>query len=71
MNQSEIHYLQMAKTWNSEEPAQEWPANQNYPKNAVTTHPRGHKRPDNNIQRTAGLTCFIKVVFIDPPLERD
>ncbi len=39
----------MAKTWNSGEPSQEWPADQNYPKSAATTHPRGHKRPHNNI----------------------
>uniref|UniRef100_A0A8C1PDJ6 protein-tyrosine-phosphatase n=1 Tax=Cyprinus carpio TaxID=7962 RepID=A0A8C1PDJ6_CYPCA len=38
------------------EPSQEWPADQNYPKSTVTTHPRGHKRPHNNIQRPAGLT---------------
>ncbi|KAK3551569.1 hypothetical protein QTP70_019797 [Hemibagrus guttatus] len=43
----------MAKTWNSGEPSQEWPADQNYPKSAATTHPGGHKRPHNNIQRTA------------------
>ncbi len=42
-----IHKWQ--KTWNSGEPSQEWPANQNYPKSAATTHPRGHKRPHNNI----------------------
>ncbi|KAI3354711.1 hypothetical protein L3Q82_019199 [Scortum barcoo] len=29
-------------------PSQEWPADQNYPKSAATTHPRGHKRPHNN-----------------------
>ncbi len=27
----------------------EWPADQNYPKSAAMTHPRGHKRPHNNI----------------------
>ncbi|KAK3509610.1 hypothetical protein QTP70_006816 [Hemibagrus guttatus] len=27
------------KTWNSGEPSQEWPADQNYPKSAATTHP--------------------------------
>ncbi len=43
------NYPQMAKTWNSGEPSQEWPADQNYPKSAVTTHPRGHKRPHKNI----------------------
>ncbi len=48
-NHSESHYPQMAKTWNSGEPSQEWPADQNYPKSAATTHPRGHKRPHNNI----------------------
>ncbi len=37
------------ETWNSGEPSQEWPADQNYPKSAATTHPRGHKRPHNNI----------------------
>ncbi len=37
----------MVKTWNSGEPSQEWPADQNYPKSAATTHPRGHKRPHN------------------------
>lgn len=46
----------MAKTWNSGEPSQEWPADQNYPKRAAMTHPRGHKNPQNNTQRTAGLT---------------
>ncbi len=35
----------MAKTWNSGEPSQEWPADQNYPKSAATTHPRGWKDP--------------------------
>ncbi|KAI5107257.1 potassium voltage-gated channel subfamily H member 7 isoform X4, partial [Silurus meridionalis] len=39
---------------------QKWPSDQNYPKSTATTHPRGHKRPHNNIQRTAGLTCLIK-----------
>lgn len=39
----------IAKTWDSGEPSQEWPADQNYPKSAVKTHPRGHKRPHNNI----------------------
>uniref|UniRef100_A0A672QKP1 Phosphatidylinositol 3-kinase regulatory subunit gamma-like n=1 Tax=Sinocyclocheilus grahami TaxID=75366 RepID=A0A672QKP1_SINGR len=31
---------QKAKTWNSGEPSQEWPADQNYPKSTATTHPR-------------------------------
>ncbi len=35
--------------WNSSEPSQKWPADQNYPKSAATTHPRGHKRPHSNI----------------------
>uniref|UniRef100_A0A8C4XDI4 Ig-like domain-containing protein n=1 Tax=Erpetoichthys calabaricus TaxID=27687 RepID=A0A8C4XDI4_ERPCA len=48
-NHSESHYPQMAKTWNSGEPSQEWPADQNYPKSAETTHPRGHKRPQDNV----------------------
>ncbi|KAK3528808.1 hypothetical protein QTP70_011595 [Hemibagrus guttatus] len=48
----------MAKTWNSGEPSQEWLADQNYPKSAATTHPGGHKRPHNNIQRTAGLSVL-------------
>ncbi|KAI3369656.1 hypothetical protein L3Q82_025368, partial [Scortum barcoo] len=34
-NHSESHYPQMAKTWNSGEPSQEWPADQNYPKSAA------------------------------------
>ena len=34
----------MAKTLNSSEPSQEWPANQNSSKSASTTHPWGHKR---------------------------
>ncbi|MEQ2179187.1 hypothetical protein AMECASPLE_021265 [Ameca splendens] len=33
-------------------------ADQNYPKSAATTHPRGHQRSWNNIQRTAGLTSL-------------
>uniref|UniRef100_A0A672PZL2 Diacylglycerol kinase n=1 Tax=Sinocyclocheilus grahami TaxID=75366 RepID=A0A672PZL2_SINGR len=49
----------LVKTWNSGEPSQEWPADQNYPKSTAMTHPRGHKRPHNNIQRTAGLTCLM------------
>ncbi|KAK3524035.1 hypothetical protein QTP70_017546 [Hemibagrus guttatus] len=39
VNHSESHYLQMAKTWNSGEPSQEWPADQNYPTSVVTTYP--------------------------------
>ncbi|KAI3360773.1 hypothetical protein L3Q82_013007 [Scortum barcoo] len=38
-----IHYPQMAKTWNSGEPSQEWPADQNYPKSAAMTHPTTSK----------------------------
>lgn len=37
---------------------QEWLADQNSPKSAVMTYPIGHERPQNNIQRTAGLTCL-------------
>ncbi len=29
--------------------SQGWPAHQNYSKSATTTHPGGHKRPQNNI----------------------
>ncbi len=37
------------ETWNSGEPSQEWLAYQNYSKSAMTTHPGGHKRMQNNI----------------------
>ncbi len=52
------HYPQMEKTWNNGEPSQEWLAYQNYSKSATTTHPGGHKRAQNNIKRTAGLTSL-------------
>ncbi len=48
-NNNQSHYLQMEKTWNSDEPSNEWLAYQNYSKNATTTHPGGHKRTQNNI----------------------
>lgn len=35
----------MKETWESGEPSQERPANQNYPTSAVTPNPRGQKRP--------------------------
>uniref|UniRef100_A0A7N8WLZ0 Multiple C2 domains, transmembrane 1a n=1 Tax=Mastacembelus armatus TaxID=205130 RepID=A0A7N8WLZ0_9TELE len=43
--------LQMEKTWNSGEPSQEWPADQNYPKSTATTRPRGHKRPPQQSEK--------------------
>ncbi|KAI3369578.1 hypothetical protein L3Q82_024389 [Scortum barcoo] len=64
-NHSESHYPQMAKTWNSGEPSQEWPANQNYPKSAEMTHPRGHKRPHNNIQELQASLASVKVSVHD------
>lgn len=48
----DTNYPQKLKTWNSGEPSLEWQADQNYPKGAATTHPRGHKRPHNDIQKT-------------------
>ncbi len=39
MNHGQSHYPQVEKTWNSDEPSQEWPAYQNYPKSAMSTHP--------------------------------
>ncbi|KAI3355086.1 hypothetical protein L3Q82_017865, partial [Scortum barcoo] len=48
-NHSESHYPQMAKTWNSGEPSQEWLADQNYPKSAATTHAkRSQKTPQQH-----------------------
>ncbi|KAI4897998.1 hypothetical protein NFI96_001185 [Prochilodus magdalenae] len=57
--------------WNSGEHSQEWLANQNYPK----SHPRGHKRPHNNIQSvtvTAGedATLFCQLVDSKEKLTR-
>ena len=46
----------MEKTGDSGEPSQDWSANQNYSKTATMIHPGGHKRTQNDIQRTAGLT---------------
>ncbi|KAK3561784.1 hypothetical protein QTP86_014207, partial [Hemibagrus guttatus] len=39
-------------------------------KSATTTHPGGHKRPHNNIQRTAGLTCLSKVSVHDSTIRK-
>ncbi|KAI5104198.1 hypothetical protein C0J45_5824 [Silurus meridionalis] len=44
----------------SGDPSQELPAEQNNPKSTATTHPRGYKKPQNKIQRTAGLTSSVK-----------
>lgn len=52
---NEIHYPHVEKTWTSGEPSQEWAACQNYSKNALITHPGGHKRAQNNMYVTAGL----------------
>lgn len=49
LGESLYPHIEENKVWNNGEPSQEWPANQNYPKSAVTPHPRGHKRTHNNI----------------------
>ncbi|KAK3562775.1 hypothetical protein QTP86_007093 [Hemibagrus guttatus] len=49
---------------------QEWPADQNYPKSAATTHPGGHKRPHNNIQRTAASLASVKVSVHDSTIRK-
>ncbi len=41
--------LGLQRTCNSGELSQEWLAYQNYSKGAMTTHPGGHKRTQNNI----------------------
>lgn len=51
-------YSQMAEKWKSTEPSQEWPANQNYPKSAATTHPRDPKRPYKEIHLFVMLPKF-------------
>ncbi len=35
-NHGQSHYPQVEKTWNSDEPSQEWPTYQNYSKSATT-----------------------------------
>ncbi|KAK3552156.1 hypothetical protein QTP86_003113 [Hemibagrus guttatus] len=55
----------MVKTWNSGEPSQEWPADQNYPKSAGTTHPGGHKRPHNSIKELQASLASVKVCVPD------
>ncbi len=35
--------------WRKKHLKEEWPAYQNYSKSAMTTHPGGHKRTQNNI----------------------
>ncbi|KAK3528073.1 hypothetical protein QTP86_023335 [Hemibagrus guttatus] len=50
----------MVKTWNSGEPSQERPADQNYPKSAATTHPGGHKKPHNNAKELQASLASVK-----------
>lgn len=49
VNLSESHYRQIEKTWNSDEPSQECPANQHYSMSTSATHQGGQKRTQTNI----------------------
>ncbi len=51
----------MEKTWKRGEPSQEWPANQNYSKSAVTTHQGGHKEPRTSSKELQASLASIKV----------
>ncbi len=58
------------KTWNSGEPSQEWPADQNYPKSAATTHPRGpQKTPQQHLRLQASLAS-VKVSVHDSTIRK-
>ncbi|KAK3564765.1 hypothetical protein QTP86_025281 [Hemibagrus guttatus] len=69
-NHSESHYLQMAKTWNSGEPSQERPADQNYPKSTATTHPGGHKRPTTTSKELQASLASVKVSVHDSTIRK-
>uniref|UniRef100_A0A672K620 Antizyme inhibitor 1a n=1 Tax=Sinocyclocheilus grahami TaxID=75366 RepID=A0A672K620_SINGR len=68
-NEAELRKIARCHPKTNGEPSQEWPADQNYPKSTATTHPRDHKRPHNNIQRTAGLTS-VKVSVHDSTIRK-
>lgn len=56
VNHGGSHYLQIEKIWSSSALSQECLAFQNYSKSASTTHAGDHKRTQNNIYRTEGLS---------------
>uniref|UniRef100_A0A8C2C0Y7 Tc1-like transposase DDE domain-containing protein n=1 Tax=Cyprinus carpio TaxID=7962 RepID=A0A8C2C0Y7_CYPCA len=60
----------MAKTWNSGEPSQEWPAYQNYPKSTAMTHPRGHKRPTTTCKVLQASLDSVKVSVHDSTIRK-
>ncbi|KAK3559140.1 hypothetical protein QTP86_005021 [Hemibagrus guttatus] len=60
----------MAKTWNSGEPSQDRPADQNYPKSAATTHPGGHKRPTTTSKELQASLASVKVSVHDSTIRK-
>ncbi len=60
----------MVKTWNSGEPSQEWPADQNYPKSAATTHSRGHKDPTTTSKELQASLASVKVSVHDSTIRK-
>ncbi len=66
------HLSTMAKTWNSGEPSQEWPADQNYPKSdSDDLIQEVTKDPTTTSKELQASLASVKVMFMTPPEERD
>ncbi len=60
----------MAKTWNSGEPSQEWPADQNFPKSAATTHQEVTKDPTTTSKELQASLDSVKVSVHDSTIRK-
>ncbi|KAK3567829.1 hypothetical protein QTP86_027227, partial [Hemibagrus guttatus] len=70
VNHSESHYLQMAKTWNSGEPSQERPADQNYPKRQRQLIQEVTKDPTTTFKELQASLASVKVSVHDSTIRK-
>ncbi|KAI3368140.1 hypothetical protein L3Q82_007872 [Scortum barcoo] len=71
-NHNESHYSQMVKTWSSGEPSQEWPADQNYPKERSSddSSKRSQKTPQQHPKNCRPHMPQLRSVFMTPPIRK-
>ncbi len=69
-NHSESHYPQMAKTWNSGEPSQEWPADQITPRVQRRLIQEVTKDPQQHLKNCRPHLPQLRSVFMTPPIRK-